>query len=112
MAWTIEYYSEKVRLAVDAWPVGIRAFYARTVDRMKIYGPDLRMPFTRALKDGLFEIRAIGKEGIGRAFYCTVKSKRIIVLHAFIKKTDKTPLRELETARRRLGEVQHEKKDT
>jgi phage-related protein len=108
MPWEIEYYSEKVRTTIDAWPVGIRAFYARTVDRIKIYGPDLPFPFTRSIGNKLFEIRAIGKEGIGRAFYCTVKGRRIIILHAFIKKTDKTPLRELETARKRLQEVQYE----
>jgi phage-related protein len=108
MAWTIEYYSEKVRLAIDAWPVGIRAFYARTMDRIKINGPNLGMPFTRSMGEGLIEVRAIGKEGIGRALFCTVKGRRVIVLHAFIKKTDKTPLRELETARKRLLEVRNE----
>jgi phage-related protein len=92
MQWEIEYYSEKVRTTIDAWPVGIRAFYARTVDRIMIYGPELPFPFTRSIGNKLFEIRAIGKQGIGRAFYCT----------------DKTPLRELETARKRLQEVQYE----
>jgi hypothetical protein len=62
MQWKIEYYSEKVQLTVDAWPVGIRAFYARITERMKIYGPNLGMPMTRSLGNGLFEIRAIGRE--------------------------------------------------
>ncbi len=75
---------------------------------MKIYGPNLKMPMTRSLGDKLFEVRAIGKEGIGRAFFCTVKNRKIVVLHSFIKKTDKTPLHEIETARKRLWEVQNE----
>lgn len=108
MMWAIEYYSEKVRFAVDGWPVGIRAFYARITERMKALGPNLGMPFTRSLGDGLLEIRAIGKEGIGRAFFCTIKEQKIVILHAFIKKTDKTPLYELKTARKRLLEVHHE----
>ena len=108
MEWLIEYYNEKVRLTVDAWPHGIRAFYARVTDRMKIYGPNLGLPFTRPFGGGLFELRASGKEGIGRAFFCTVKEQRIIVLHAFIKKTDKTPRKELEIARKRLLEVHRE----
>ncbi len=108
MQWKIEYYNEKVQLAVDAWPVGVRAFYARTTERMKIYGPNLGMPMTSSLGNGLFEIRAKGKEGIGRALFCTVKGRKIIVLHAFIKKTEKTPLRELETARKRLSELYNE----
>ena len=40
--------------------------------------------------DGLFEIRAKGQEGIGRALFCTVVGKRIVILHGFIKKTEKT----------------------
>ncbi len=54
---------------------------------------------------GLFEVRAKGREGIGRAFYCTVTGQRILILHAFIKKSEQTPARELETARARLKEV-------
>jgi hypothetical protein len=51
--------------AIDGWPVGIRAFYARVTERMKINGPNLVETFTRSMGDGLFEIRAIGKEGTG-----------------------------------------------
>ena len=108
MTWTIEYYSEKVRLAVDDWPRGIRAYYARLTERMKTDGPNLGLPATRSMGGGLFEIRAIGREGTGRAFFCTVKERRIIILHAFIKKTDKTPAQELETGRKRLLEIQYE----
>lgn len=109
MTWEIEYYSEKVRLSIDGWPVGIRAFYARVTDRMSQVGPNLGMPFTKSMGKGLFEIRAIGKEGIGRAFFCTVSGKTIIILHEFIKKSEKTPKIKLDIARKRMIEVQHEK---
>jgi phage-related protein len=75
---------------------------------MQVFGPHLGMPFTRPMGDGLFEIRAKGKEGIGRAFFCTTVGSTIMILHAFIKKTQKTPHRDLELARRRLQEVRHE----
>jgi phage-related protein len=55
--------------------------------------------------DGLFEIRAKADVGIGCAFYCTLVGTRIVILHGFIKKTDKTPQRELDVARDRLKEV-------
>jgi phage-related protein len=55
--------------------------------------------------DGLFEVRAKSVEGIGRAFYCTMVGKRIVILHGFIKKTDKTPAKELRIARERLKEL-------
>lgn len=63
------------------------------------------MPHTRAMGGGLFELRIKAAEGIARVFYCTVVDRRIVVLHQFVKKTDKTPSKELEIARRRMKEV-------
>ena len=108
MEWQITYYSEDVRKILESWPVGIRAFYARLTKRIKLYGPNLGMPFTRSINNRLFEIRAKGKEGIGRAFFCTVMGNKIMILHAFIKKTQKTPQKELKIARQRLKEVRNE----
>ncbi len=108
MEWQITYYSENVRQIIGSWPVGIRAFYARLTERIKLHGPNLGMPFTRSMGNGLFEIRAKGKEGIGRAFFCTVVGNKIIILHTFIKKTQKIPQKELKIARQRLKEVRHE----
>ena len=63
MPWEIQYYSETVRQDIAAWPVGIRAMYARITERMQVFGPHLGMPFTRPLGEGLFEVRAKGREG-------------------------------------------------
>ena len=54
---------------------------------------------------GLFELRIKAAEGIARVFYCTVIDRRIVVLHQFVKKTDKTPPKELEIARRRMKDL-------
>ena len=72
---------------------------------MEIYGPDLGMPHTRAMGHGLFELRLKAAEGIARVFYCTVVDRRIVMLHQFTKKSEKTPRKELEIARRRMEEV-------
>lgn len=106
MDWEIRYYSDDVQALIDAWPVGIRAYYARITERMCTFGPNLGLPFTDSLGQGLFEIRARGKEGIGRAFFCILVERKILILHAYTKKSQKIPLRELEVARRRLPEVQ------
>jgi phage-related protein len=106
--WTIVYYSESVMQFVDALPVGIRACYARITERMIVHGPNLGMPYTRAMGDGLFEIRAYGREGIARVFYCRAVGRKIVMLHGFVKKTDKTPPKELKIATRRLHEVKNE----
>ena len=87
--WEIVYYSDDVQETIGAWPVGVRAYYARLTERMRVLGPNLGMPFTRSMGQGLFEMRARGKEGLGMA-----------------RKSPKAPLRELEVARRRLADVQ------
>lgn len=105
MIWTITYYNATVQAEIDAWPVGIRAYYARITERIEQHGPNPGMPFTRAMGDGLFEIRAKGREGIGRAFFCTFVGQQLIVLHCIIKKSEKTPSRDLALARKRMKEV-------
>lgn len=63
------------------------------------------MPFTRAMGKGLFEIRAKGHAGIARGLFCTISKNRIVILHAFIKKTEATPPKELDLAIKRMKEV-------
>ena len=60
---------------------------------------------TDSFGDGLFELRLKGADGIARVFFCTLIGRRIMMLHSFIKKSQKTPLRELEVARKRMKEV-------
>ena len=56
---------------------------------------------------GLFELRLKAAEGIARVFYCKVADRRIVMLHQFVKKSDKTPRKELDIAHRRMKEVKH-----
>jgi phage-related protein len=63
------------------------------------------MPHTRAMGGGLFELRIKAAEGFARVFYCTVVDRRIVILHQFVKKSEKTPPKELEIARHRMKEV-------
>jgi phage-related protein len=109
MDWRIIYFSERVRSDVLALPPGIRADYLRLSKLMEEHGADLRMPHSKAIGSGLFELRPKGPEGIGRVFYCTQVGQVIVVLHSFIKKTQKTPNNELEIAVRRLKEVKNAK---
>lgn len=104
--YAIEYFHSRVKAEIESWPDGILADYARIVELLMEFGPSLRMPHSRALGGGLFELRPCGREGIGRAFYCFVSGRRIVILHAFVKKTQDTPEQELKIARRRMKEVQ------
>jgi len=105
MNWAITYYSESLQNEILDLSAGFLARFLRYADRMELYGPDLGMPHTRAMGEGLFELRLKAAEGIARVFYCTMIGKRIVMLHQFIKKTDKTPPKELAIARRRLKEI-------
>ena len=107
MPFEIEYFHDRVRADIESWPVDVLADYLRLVELLAEYGPSLRLPHSRALGDGLFELRPRGRSGIGRAFYCFVVGKRVIVLHAFVKKTQQTPDKALKLARKRLKEFQH-----
>lgn len=105
MAFEIDYFHERVLAEIESWPVDIHADYARLIELLIEYGPNLRLPHSRSFGDGLFELRPRGRSGIGRALYCFVIGKRVKVLHAFIKKTPETPDRELKLARKRLKEL-------
>jgi phage-related protein len=107
MNWTVIYYNERVRREVFALPAGILASYLRLLELVQEFGANLCMPHSRAMGDGLFELRPRGREGCGRVFYCTHADRQVVVLHSFVKKTQETPLDELRTARARLKEVRH-----
>ncbi|MCJ8270302.1 MAG: type II toxin-antitoxin system RelE/ParE family toxin [Psychrosphaera sp.] len=105
MSWNIEYYSQKLENEILGLPDGLLARYLHLTDLMIEFGSNLGMPHIKAIDSGLFELRVKGKEGIGRVFYCTKVGKRIVMLHAFVKKTQKTPKKELKLAIQRMKEV-------
>jgi len=107
MAFEIEYFHARVLTEIESWPVDVVADYARLIELLTEHGPSLRLPHSRAFGEGLFELRPRGRSGIGRAFYCFVIGRRIVVLHAFIKKSQQTPEHELKLARRRLKEIKN-----
>lgn len=97
MNYQIEYFNPRVLASIEAWPVEL----------LMAHGPNLRMPHSRSMGEGLFELRPRGREGIGRAFYCYLIGKRICIMHSFIKKTEATPERELMVARKRVKELKN-----
>ena len=71
------------------------------------HGPNLGLPHTSPFGGGLFELRLKSTEGIARVFFCTVVKQEIMMLHSFIKKTQKTPNRELNIAKLRIKELKN-----
>lgn len=105
MDYTIAYYNENVQEQILQLPDTLAARYVVLTRRMIALGPNLGEPHTTAFGDGLFELRLKGAEGIARVFFCTLVGKRIVMLHSFIKKSDRTPVREREVAEIRLKEI-------
>ena len=105
MTWTVTFYSEKVENQTLELPAGILANLLHVLDLVEEFGPSIGRPHTAPLGKGLFEIRAKGPEGISRSLFCTIKGQDIVILHTFIKKTQKIPKKHMDLARKRLKEV-------
>lgn len=105
MLWQIVFYSDEVETEIEAMSADLVARFAHFIELLKLFGPALREPHTKALGDGLFEARLKGKETIARVFFAYEKGRIVIMLHGFIKKSQKTPLRELAVARERHAKV-------
>ena len=112
MAYSIIYYSQDIQEDIMNLPVTLQARYIGLTDRMIEYGPNLGLPHTDAFGGGLFELRLKGAEGIARVFFCTMVGQEIVMLHSFIKKTQKTPEKELKLAKQRMKELKNDNKNT
>ncbi|MCF8165656.1 MAG: type II toxin-antitoxin system RelE/ParE family toxin [Rhodoferax sp.] len=104
--WTVHALNNTVDDELEALPVDIRSKFVRISGLLEQFGPqNVGMPHIRSLGDKFWEIRVSGRGGIARGIYLYAKGKKIIVLHVFIKKTQKTPLAALEMATRRAKQA-------
>ena len=106
MSWTVETLNATVDEELDALPADMRARFVRVCELIAAVGlTRVGAPHIRHLTGALWEMRLRGKDGMARALYVTVRDKRVVVVRAFIKKTQKTPRREIDLALRRAAEV-------
>ncbi len=105
-AWTVLLHPVAAD-ELNALPNDMRARFWRIVELVKVAGPvDVGMPHIRSLEGKLWEMRMQGKDGIARAIYFTASGRRVMVLHVFTKKTQKTPQAALMLAYRRKEELE------
>jgi phage-related protein len=105
-SWRVEILNEAVLAEIDALPADMRARFAHIVELMIAVGPQkMREPHVKPLGDKLWEMRMSGKDGIARAIYLLASRRRIVVLHAFVKKTQKTPPGAIRLVRKRVKEL-------
>ncbi len=104
--WTVEALDHRVERELNALPSDIRARFTHVAEMLERFGPHhVGMPYVRPLGEKLWEMRLPGRDGIGRAIYSAVKGRRLVVVHAFVKKTRRTPKRALRLAQRRAKEI-------
>jgi|SRR5690242_1026965 len=107
MKWTVETLNPTVDGELDQLPPDMRARFMHISRLIEEFGLErVREPHVKHLRGPFWEMRLTGKSGISRALYVTAKGRRAIVVRAFIKKTQKTPVAEIELALRRAEEVQ------
>ena len=106
MKWHIETLDARVDEELASLEPSLKARFLHICELLETFGPrDVGLPHVRFLVDKLWEIRMKGKSGIARAIYVTVAERRIVVVHAFVKKTQKTPKIAIETALNRAKEL-------
>jgi phage-related protein len=106
MTWRVEFLDGRVRAELDAFPVDVRSRFERIVRMIQTHGLErVHEPYVKHLEGPVWEMRMRGKDGIARAAYVTATGKRVVVVHVFGKKTQKTPRSALKTALQRAKEV-------
>jgi len=104
--WHVAILNETVAEEIAALPADMRARFLRLGERIVQMGLEsLGEPHVKHLEGKLWEMRLIGRDGISRALYVTAIGRRVVVVRAFVKKTQKTPRTEIELALRRAQEV-------
>ena len=106
MAWTVETLNAAVDAELEALPADMRARFIRIAGLIETLGLEkVGKPHVEHLQGPLWEIRMKGADGIARALYVTARGQRVVVVRVFVKKTQKTPRREIELALKRAKEV-------
>jgi phage-related protein len=106
MPWAVETLNAAVDEEIAALPADMRARLVRLTNLIEQVGFEaLPRDSVKHLEGRLWELRITGRDGISRAIYVTAAGSRVVILRVFIKKTRKTPPRELELARQRVRNV-------
>ena len=105
MPWTVDLCSD-AEAELLAMPADIRARFLHVAELLQSFGPQqVGLPHVRHLEGKLWEMRMTGRDGIARAIYLAAQGQRLVVVHVFIKKTQKTPRAAIATARNRAKEA-------
>jgi phage-related protein len=109
MQWSIEYFVSEngkspVKDFIDSLSAESKAKFIFIADLLTEYGLEVREPYVKPITGSrkLFEMRIKDRQNIHRIFYFAFTGRKLILLHGFTKKTDKTPPREIDIAETRM----------
>lgn len=106
MSRIVETLNSTVDAEVNALPADMRARLSRISFMIQEFGlVRVREPHVKHLQGPLWEMRMRGRDGISRALYVAATGQRVVIVRVFVKKTQKTPRREIELALSRAKEV-------
>ena len=106
MTWSFVFLNAEVKAELDALPGDVRASFEHIIKLVQAVGLErVHEPYIKHIDDRIWEMRLRGRDGIARALYVTAADRRVVILRVFAKKTQKTPRREIELARKRAKEV-------
>src|SRR5437667_11294650 len=106
VTWSFVFVNAEAQAELDALPLDVRASFERIVKLVQAFGLErVHQPYIKHIEGPIWEMRLRGRDGIARALYVTATGRRVVILRVFTKKTQKTPRREIELARRRAEEV-------
>lgn len=101
--WKVEFFDEAVESEFNSFPADVKAKTVHITQMMTEFGlPNIGMPYIKHLQGKIWEMRALQ----GRSLYITVTGQKILILRCFVKKSNKTPQKELKIAQKRAREVQ------
>ena len=104
--WTVEPLNEVVEHELRRLPYDLNVRFESMMELIEAEGPaSIGMPHTRPVEGKIWELRLRGRSGEGRVLYVTTRGQRVVLLHAFVKKTEKTPRRSIELAKRRMRDL-------
>ena len=102
--WVVETLDETVDAELECLPEDMRARFVRIAHLIEEQGLEfVGMPHLRHIEGPIWEMRLKGRAGIARALYVTAIPRRVVILRVFVKKTEKTPRREIDVALARAG---------
>jgi phage-related protein len=106
MCWSVEMLNETVQAEIDALPADMRAKFLQISGMIREFGlENVGHPHVKHVRGKLWEMRLKGRDGISRALYVTAIARRVVVVRAFVKKTQEIPESEIKLALRRASEA-------